>query len=542
MNAKKLRLKVHAKSNQHSDWIFYSIALIGMLISALLWYGFIRQANDNLQHIIDIEAKHIANDIEEEFNQRFNALKQVAKHITLSNNSPILGAEDNDILAGYPGIAVVAWTDGFNTPQYLRPSELSLAALTQAMKSVLANKPQPRTELSFVFNLANLSNAFMIRMPASQGFIVGVLNLNTIFSSIISNNDYVTKIYDNEREIFQFGSDRAEKTFAGFPIRLANTTVLVRVYPSLSLKNAVETKLPYITLILGVFIALLFAINSRLIYHARGRASILNNINQNLKKEIADREHAEKANKVLEKALLQGQKLQAIGTLAGGIAHDFNNLLYAIMGYVEMALEDTDKTSQTHKNLGKVLEAAKRGQELVSRILTFSRRQPYDFSEISLLDTIHGVLDLLKAAIPSSVSIHFKSALSGPAIISGNTTHLHQVIMNIINNAVDANGKEGEIEVTLSSIEKSHPLLKSVPHIAALAYYKLEITDHGHGMDEYTQERIFEPFFTTKEVDKGTGLGLSTAHSIIKEHQGDIIVQSQLGQGTTFTILIPALS
>jgi signal transduction histidine kinase len=226
-----------------------------------------------------------------------------------------------------------------------------------------------------------------------------------------------------------------------------------------------------------------------------------------------------------------------MGTLAGGIAHDFNNLLYAIIGYAEMSREDVSKDSLTYKNLGKVLDACQRGQELISRILAFSRRQHHQFEPIDLKANVEAALALLRPTIPASVIVQFQSNIS-PNIL-GNKTQIHQVLVNLINNAVDAMDGEGTINIELSEIKSGDPYLKQVPETLNQNYCKIDIIDTGHGMDQHTMERIFEPFFTTKEVGKGTGLGLSIVHSIIKEHQGEITVQSQLGHGTTFSILLP---
>jgi signal transduction histidine kinase len=123
--------------------------------------------------------------------------------------------------------------------------------------------------------------------------------------------------------------------------------------------------------------------------------------------------------------------------------------------------------------------------------------------------------------------------------ILGNQTQIHQVLVNLINNAVDAMEGEGTIRIQMSHVEAGDPSLKEFPDTLPQNYCKIEVSDTGHGMDQHTMERIFEPFFTTKEVGKGTGLGLSIVHSIIKEHQGEITVTSQLGNGTVFTILLP---
>lgn len=296
--------------------------------------------------------------------------------------------------------------------------------------------------------------------------------------------------------------------------------------------------LPWLALLFGLSFFILIAIIIRITQLAQQRTVTLNQMNEDLKKEIAERINAEAIKQKLEVALLQGQKLQAMGTLAGGIAHDFNNILYAIIGYVEMAREDVDKNTLIFSNLGKVLEGAHRGQELVSRILSFSRRQHHHFDVIQLKNTIEAALSLLRPTIPASVIIHFEPKVEDTMIL-GNQTQIHQVLVNIINNAVDAMDGEGTINIHMSHVHANDPFLKQFPEIHAQNYCKIEISDTGHGMDQHTMERIFEPFFTTKEVGKGTGLGLSIVHTIIKEHEGEITVTSQLGHGTTFTLLLP---
>ncbi len=175
--------------------------------------------------------------------------------------------------------------------------------------------------------------------------------------------------------------------------------------------------------------------------------------NQDLKNEMSQRTQAEEARKKLEKDLLQGQKLQAIGTLAGGIAHDFNNILYAIIGYAEMAREDAPKEELLHKNLGKILEASHRGQDLIARILTFSRHQHHQLAPLPLKASIENALALLKPTIPASVAINFIADPNAKDYtVLGNQTQLHQVIMNLINNAVDAMEGEGTITIQLSRV------------------------------------------------------------------------------------------
>lgn len=252
----------------------------------------------------------------------------------------------------------------------------------------------------------------------------------------------------------------------------------------------------------------------------------LNSLIYSLKKEILKKNLEEDSKQKLEIALLQGHKLQAIGTLASGIAHDFNNILYAISGYTDLIKSDTQEGTQTYKNLDKITDASRRGQDLISRILRFSRRQPQTFEVINLKSTIEAAVSLLKPTIPASVMLERNLS---ELYIEGNQTQIHQILVNLINNAVDAMHDEGTITINLKKHIKDDGM-----HLC-----KLEIADSGHGMDQSMLDRIFEPFYTTKEVGKGTGLGLSIVQSIIKQHRGDISVTSQINKGTTFTILIP---
>jgi len=301
-----------------------------------------------------------------------------------------------------------------------------------------------------------------------------------------------------------------------------------------------KSYLSWLILLLGISFSILTGAVIRITQLDYQRTALLNQIQATLKKEINERMQAEESKQKLEIALLQGQKLQAIGTLAGGIAHDFNNILYAIIGYTEILREDEEKNSLKYNNLGKILEATKRGRELISRILAFSRKQHHEFDMIDLNNTIEAALALLKPTIPASVMIQFKrnNAIS----IIGNQTQIHQVLVNIINNAIDSMEGEGIITIHTAHLAPHDPLLKQLMQTSIQNYCKIEISDTGHGMDQATMERVFEPFFTTKEVGKGSGLGLSIVHSIIKEHKGEILLNSQLGRGTTFTILLPECS
>lgn len=296
---------------------------------------------------------------------------------------------------------------------------------------------------------------------------------------------------------------------------------------------------PWVVLAFGVSLSLLIAYIARTAIVERHHAKVVEAINLDLKQEIANKQQLIEYKEKIEKSLHQDQKLQAIGTLAGGIAHEFNNLLYAIVGYTELARDDAPKDSITHKNLGKVLDAAKRGQELIARILSFSRHQnqnqPFEITNIK--GVIESALALLRPTIPASVVINSEHTKN--LFVEGNSTQLQQVLINLINNAVDAMDGVGDISIEAKVLEPGESLAVENGINPSHPHCKLIISDTGTGMDIHTANRIFEPFFTTKDVGRGTGLGLAIVHSIIEAHNGKILVKSQLGHGTTFIILLP---
>ncbi|MDX1927402.1 MAG: ATP-binding protein [Pirellulaceae bacterium] len=245
------------------------------------------------------------------------------------------------------------------------------------------------------------------------------------------------------------------------------------------------------------------------------------------------RAEAEKAS--LEAQLRESQKMEAMGTLAGGIAHDFNNILAVILGNTELAKHYTPPTDLRMVHcVEEIQKASERARDLVKQLLAFCRRQPTDRQSIPLGPVIEDCIRLLRATIPARVSLMFSCAPNVPNVLA-DTTQIEQVIINLATNAVQAlNGKGGSIQIKLDAVERPEGKGKS-----PLKMVRINFTDDGPGIESSVINRIFEPFFTTKPVDEGTGLGLAVVHGIIRAHDGEISVESQVGHGTTFTILLP---
>ncbi|WP_319586422.1 response regulator [uncultured Desulfobulbus sp.] len=257
--------------------------------------------------------------------------------------------------------------------------------------------------------------------------------------------------------------------------------------------------------------------------------------------EITERKRAEEERKRLQTQLIHAQKMEAIGTLAGGIAHDFNNILGAVLGYAEMARDDTPHDSAVARDLNKVLEAGNRAAALVKQILAFSRQSASERVALDPARTVKEVAQLLRPSLPSTIAISQHIAATRP--ILADPTQLHQVLMNLCTNAFHAMEQTGgALEIALGDRELTAADLGQQPGIQPGDYVALSVSDTGPGIAPEIRERIFEPYFTTKGVGQGTGLGLSIVHGIVAEHGGFITCESEPGRGATFRVFLPAIN
>ena len=239
----------------------------------------------------------------------------------------------------------------------------------------------------------------------------------------------------------------------------------------------------------------------------------------------------------LKNQLLQAQKIEALGTLAGGIAHDFNNLLGMIGANAELGLAVTQTGERAHAPFDEIVKATARARDVVRQILLFSRREESARETIPLLPVVEDALKFLRSTLPANVE--FRTALEAELPpVSANASQAYLILMNLGMNAGHAMQGGGVLSVGL---DRSH-LTKAEASAFGLPrgeYVRVTVQDTGVGMSKEILDRIFEPFFTTKGVE-GTGLGLSVVHGLVKDHGGVITVESELGQGSTFRVYLPA--
>jgi PAS domain S-box-containing protein len=240
----------------------------------------------------------------------------------------------------------------------------------------------------------------------------------------------------------------------------------------------------------------------------------------------------------LEAQLRQSQKMEAMGTLAGGIAHDFNNILGAILGYGELAQQQSVPDTPLRRYVDNVMHAAHRAKALVDRILGFSRSGLGELDHVHIQSVIEETLELIAASLPADIRLE-KTLIAGDAALIGDSTQLHQVAMNLCTNAVHAMEHGGILHVLLERVDLAEAQTVSRGTLSPGPYIRLVIKDTGVGIPPDVVERIFDPFFTTRGVGKGTGLGLSLVHGIVTDLGGAIHVESAMGEGTSFEIWLP---
>ena len=241
----------------------------------------------------------------------------------------------------------------------------------------------------------------------------------------------------------------------------------------------------------------------------------------------------------LEMQFRQAQKMEAVGQLAGGVAHDFNNLLTAIIGYARFALDRAGEGEQRH-DIEEIVKAAGRAASLTKQLLSFSRRHVMETVSIDVNHLIVDMVSMLRRMIGEDVELS-TSLGGGLSAVRADRGQLEQVVMNLVVNARDATatGGRGAIQIETGAVTFGDtPSLSQ--GLKAGAYVTLTVSDNGSGMSDETKARLFEPFFTTKPRGQGTGLGLATVYGIVKQTGGAISVESELGQGSSFTVYLPA--
>ena len=242
----------------------------------------------------------------------------------------------------------------------------------------------------------------------------------------------------------------------------------------------------------------------------------------------------------LEVELRHAHKMEAIGNLAGGIAHEFNNVLGIIIGNAELAMDDMEKWHPVSENLNEIKLASLRAKDVVKQLLTFSRKMETKREPIDIRVIIKETLKLLRAVIPSSIRIQESLPVEIDHVVA-DPTQIHQLLINLCNNAAQAMSDEGgKLTIGLNNVSFDYEAASKHPGLQPGAYVRFSVSDTGCGIPSNLLDRIFDPYFTTKDIGKGTGMGLAVVHGIVKSHKGAIDIESRVGEGTAFHVYFPS--
>ena len=252
-------------------------------------------------------------------------------------------------------------------------------------------------------------------------------------------------------------------------------------------------------------------------------------------RDITERREAQEKLERTREALVQAQKMEAIGQLTGGVAHDFNNLLMAVLGSLELMRKRLPDDPRLKSLLENAVKGAERGAALTKRMLAFARRQEIKQESIDIPNLVRGMTELLQRTLGKSITLETRFPLALSTVVA-DANQLEVALLNLAVNARDAMSDDGEIVISA----RDEVVGPGETSLKPGRYVRLSVSDNGVGMDEATLRRAVEPFFTTKQPGKGTGLGLSMVHGLAEQFGGRFVLHSASGRGTTAELWLPA--
>jgi nitrogen-specific signal transduction histidine kinase/ActR/RegA family two-component response regulator len=257
--------------------------------------------------------------------------------------------------------------------------------------------------------------------------------------------------------------------------------------------------------------------------------------------DITERRENEAEQQRIKAQTLHRQKMEALGELAAGMAHDLNNHLLVVRGNADLlrtAIEEADKAQPDE--LKDIIRAADRGASLIAKLMGFSRREALAPKLMDLANLVEETTDTLRRVLPDDIEIALDTLEQVPPVLA-DAGSIEQILLNLATNARDAMPDGGKMSIQVRQAVFDEELASSPKWLAPGEYVCVSVTDTGIGMDEETRRRMFEPFFTTKPAGKGTGLGFAMIYGLVKQHGGFVLVDSELGQGTTVEIHLPSM-
>jgi signal transduction histidine kinase/ActR/RegA family two-component response regulator len=524
--------------------------LIAFVVALTLWQLLIGHRRAEIQGATNEQAVFVKTKMESELRARIVPLERLAARglDRDGENGPAMEFDARLVMSAYPAYQALEWVDtnyrvSWATPQGRNEREMG-ANLAEDEQQALALKAAETTHDTVVTHPVTLragGRGLLVCVPVYSnaqlaGFLVGVFRYQDLIPTILQNvaQGYWVSIYDGDEEIYREGAvlaTRDAEWAQTADVHFQQVAWRVKVWPKTETRSYTLSLLPRFAFMGGILMAGLMAFTVYLAETARLHAKEVAATNKELTKEIAVRQQA-------EQALLQAQKMEAVGRLAGGVAHDFNNLLMVIRGHAALSLNRASSDGALRRELNEILKWTDRAASLTRRLLAFSRKQVLQLRVFDLNSLVTQVKDLLPPVIGDDIRLVMDL---DPDLgrVKADAAQMEQVIMNLVFNARDAMPEGGELIIQTANIELDEAWAQRHAGAQAGPHVMLAVHDSGRGMDEDVMSHIFEPFFTTKDRTKGTGLGLATVYGTVRQSGGCITVSSTVGEGTAFQIYLP---
>jgi signal transduction histidine kinase/ActR/RegA family two-component response regulator len=525
--------------------IFFLTSLVAVLT---FWQLLLGHRRAEIHAVTDEQASFVKSKVQAELRERIMPLQGLAAQWTTFGSDREKKSAAQLMMSGYPDYQAVDWVDPtFHVRWEARSNgnedEQGLNRSVDAVQQVAVQAGSEYADVMITrpVNPEQGGRALLACVPVYasgklSGFMVGVFRYRELISSILRDvaQGYWVTLYDGSEQIYGEGTNLAPRNAhwaSTVDIQFRDLTWRAQVWPKPGTITYALSTLPKVAFVGGILLSALLGFTVYAAETATLRAREALAANQELKSEIAGREHA-------EAALVQAQKMEAVGRLAGGISHDFNNLLTVIRGHAALSLARVGCDGALRRELDGILKSADKAAALTRRLLAFSRKQVLQLRVLDLNALVAQVNELLPPVMGDDIELILDLA---PDLgrVKADAAQMEQAIMNLAFNARDAMPEGGKLKIQTMNADLDEALIIREEGAQAGPHVLLLVSDTGHGMTQETLSHVFEPFFTTKETDKGTGLGLATVYGTLRQSGGFVRVSSTVGEGTTFRIYLP---
>jgi len=527
------------------------VGLISLAAVLVLWQRLVTQQRAKVQVVTSSEILFVKNKVESELAERILALEQLARRWqVLGEPDDADWSSDTTLAMSGRGFQAIEWVDPQLRVHLVAPLIENKPELGSSLQSDVRRRAvlegvadQGVTLVSRSVELNRGGRGFLVCVPilsnqTYQGAIAGVFSYQDLLAPILKDvapDDWLA-LYENSEKIYDRSGNSAPTESQSEDASVLETNIVIgqmtwqaRLWPKPETIARARSPLPGVVLLGGLLMAGLLAFSVYLAETSRFRARAVTAVDEQLKKEIAERER-------VEDELRHALRMEAVGRLAGGVAHSFNNLLLVIQGHAHVLLNSLRPVDGLQKNAKEILKASENAASLTRQLLAFSRKQILQPKVLDLNALISQTAEVLPSLLGPDIELDL-SLDSALGRVRADPGQMEQVVMNLVVNARDAMPEGGKLRIETANARS--PWSSVHPERAGQPGVMLAVSDDGCGMDEQTVSRIFEPFFSTKEKGKGTGLGLSMVYGTVEQSGGSIKVLSAPGRGTTIQIWLP---